>query len=46
LLGLWSLLAAGFGPPDPARGSFAIAGAILIAAGLAVFAYDSRTMSK
>jgi hypothetical protein len=41
-LGLLMTLAAGFGPPDPVRGEFAIAGSILIAAGLLVFAMDGR----
>ena len=41
-LGLWMTLAAGFGPPDPARGGYAIAGSILIASRLFAFALDKR----
>jgi hypothetical protein len=41
-IGLLMTLAAGFGPPDPARGGFAIGGSILFAAGLLVFAMESR----
>ena len=40
LLGLWLVLTAGFGPGGIERGNFAIAGSILLAAGLIVFAKD------
>lgn len=41
-LGAWMTLATGFGAADPARGGIAIAGSILVAAGLFAFALDER----